>query len=70
MYELIHVVYKLQFIYYMNYIFIKVILIFKSEYIIQIIQEIQKEIGLTKLNIDIMEKSTNEYVERKLILLN
>ena len=33
-----------------------------TERIIQIIQEIQKEIGLTKSNMDIVEKSTSEYV--------
>ncbi|MFT8347970.1 methyl-accepting chemotaxis protein [Clostridium saccharoperbutylacetonicum] len=31
--------------------------------IIQIIQEIQKEIELTKVNMEVAEKSTNEYVE-------
>lgn len=35
-----------------------------TERIIQIIQEIQREIGLTKSNMDLVEKSTNEYVER------
>lgn len=34
-----------------------------TERIIQIIQEIQREIGLTKSNMDLVEKSTNEYVE-------